>query len=214
MATQEKIAAVKAISDELQNSNGVLLTEYRGLTVEQLKNLRRSMGENAKYSVVKNKLTAIAAKDAGMEGFDDLSGPTAIAFVKGDVVEVAKSLRDFAKENDALVIKGGHYEGSVLDTDGVKKLASLESREVLLAKLAGGMKASMSQAAALFNAPLVQAVRTVDALRAKVETEGPVASDDTEVKTEETTSDSAQTDEATQSQTDETPATETAETEE
>ncbi|MFT4186202.1 MAG: 50S ribosomal protein L10 [Micrococcaceae bacterium] len=172
MATPEKQAAVKEIADELRNSNGALLTEYRGLTVDQMMQLRRSMGENAKYSVVKNKLTAIAAKEAEVEGFDELKGPTAIAYVKGDVVEVAKSLKTFAKENKQLVIKGGYYEGSVLDEAGVKKLADLESREVLLAKLAGDMKASTAKAAALFQAPILKTVRTVDALRAKVEEEG------------------------------------------
>ena len=137
-------------------SNATVLTEYRGLTVAQLKTLRRSLGANANYAVVKNTLTKIAAKEAGVEGLDDLlAGPSAIAFIKGDPVEAAKGLRDFAKAHPLLVIKGGYMDGKTLSAAEIAKLADLESREVLLAKLAGAMKASLSQAAALFQAPLV-----------------------------------------------------------
>ena len=147
-----------------------MLTEYRGLTVKQLQDLRRSLGENANYAVVKNTLTKIAAKEAGIDGFDDLlTGPTAIAFINGDVVEAAKGLRDFAKANPALVIKGGVLDGKPLDAKEIAKLADLESREVLLGKLAGAMLASLSQAVYLLNAPLAQAARLAGALQAKAE---------------------------------------------
>jgi len=175
MARPDKATAVAELADRFKSSSATVLTEYRGLSVAQLKELRRSLGEGATYAVVKNTLTKIAAKEAGIEGLDDLLvGPSALAFVDGDIVEAAKSLKTFAKENPALVIKGGYLDGAAISAEDVSKLAELESREVLLAKLAGAMNASMSQAAALFAAPLSQAARTVDALRVKVETEGPV----------------------------------------
>ncbi|HEX5862585.1 MAG TPA: 50S ribosomal protein L10, partial [Nocardioides sp.] len=131
---------------------------------------RSTLGENAHYAVVKNTLTQIAAKEAGVAGFDDLlTGPTAIAFINGDVVEAAKGLRDFAKANPALIIKGGYLDGKTLDVSEISKIADLESREVLLAKLAGGMLASLSQAAALFQAPLAQTARVAAALQQKAE---------------------------------------------
>ena len=189
MARQDKAAAVAELADEFRNSQGAVLTEYRGLTVKQLQELRRSLGENASYAVVKNTLTKLAAREAGVDAFDDLLvGPSAIAFIKGDVVEAAKGLRDFAKANDPLVIKGGVLDGKSLDADEIKKMADLESREVLLAKLAGGMKASLSQAAALFNAPLAQVARATGALQTKAESDpsvlaggaGESAADDSE----------------------------------
>jgi large subunit ribosomal protein L10 len=168
MATKE--ASVTELADKFRDSNAVLLTEYRGLTVAQLKQLRTSISENATYAVVKNTLTKIAANQAGISSFDaELAGPSAIAFVHGDTVAVAKALRDFAKANPLLVVKGGYFDGAALTSDEVKKLADLESREVLLAKLAGAFKASLFGAAYLFNAPLSKAVRTVDALREKQE---------------------------------------------
>ena len=140
------------------------------MSVAQLKTLRRSLAGNAEYTVVKNTLAAIAARQVGFEAFaEDLKGPTALTFVTGEPVEAAKALRDFAKDNKELVIKGGVMDGSVLSADGVDKLASLASREVLLAKAAGAMKASLSKAACLFAAPASKAVRTVDALRDKQE---------------------------------------------
>ncbi|GGL32112.1 50S ribosomal protein L10 [Phycicoccus endophyticus] len=139
----------------------------------QITELRSSLRGTATYAVVKNTLTQLAAKDAGVTAFDgQLVGPSAIAFVEGDAVEAAKGLRDFAKANPHLVIKGGVLEGKALSAEEITKLADLESREVLLAKLAGAMNASLSQAVRLFAAPLSQAVRTVDALRTKVEAEG------------------------------------------
>jgi large subunit ribosomal protein L10 len=170
MARAEKQAAVAEIVDSFNDAAGAVLTEYRGLTVKQLQELRRSLGENANYAVVKNTLAKLAAKDAGIDGFDDLlTGPTAIAFIKGDVVEAAKGLRDFAKANPTLVIKGGVLDGKPLDASEVAKLADLESREVLLGKLAGAMLASLSQAVYLLNAPLAQAARLAGALQAKAE---------------------------------------------
>jgi large subunit ribosomal protein L10 len=166
MANKE--ATVAELTEKFSSSSAVLLTEYRGLTVEQLKKLRRNLSENATYSVAKNTLLSIAAKNAGVSAFDgDLFGPSAMVFVHGDVVAVAKALRDFAKENPLLVVKNGVFEGAELSADDVKKLADLETREVLLAKAAGVFKASLFGAAYLFNAPLSQAVRTVDALREK-----------------------------------------------
>lgn len=170
MARPDKAAAVAELTETFRESAGAVLTEYRGLTVKQLQDLRRALGENANYAVVKNTLTQIAARDAGVEGFDDLlTGPTAIAFIDGDVVEAAKGLRDFAKANPSLVIKGGLFEGRTLDAAEIAKLADLESREVLLGKLAGAMLASLSQAVYLLNAPIAQAARLAGALQAKAE---------------------------------------------
>lgn len=168
MANKE--TTVAELTETFRSSNAIVLTEYRGLTVAQLKQLRTSIRADASYAVVKNTLTKIAAKEAGVEGLDDLlEGPSAIAFVHGDTVAVAKALRDFAKANPLLVVKGGYFDGAPLTAAEVGKLADLESREVLLAKLAGAFKASLFGAAYLFNAPLAQAVRTVDALRQKQE---------------------------------------------
>ena len=168
MARPTKSTAVQEIAEEFRSSNAAVLTEYRGLTVAQLKELRRSLGGNATYAVVKNTLTKIAAKDAGVDGLDELlAGPSAIAFVKGDAVEVAKGMRDFAKANPKLVIKGGYLDGAVLSAAEVTKLADLESREVLLAKMAGAMKANLSKAAGLFNAPASQVARLAAALQEK-----------------------------------------------
>ena len=175
MARADKAADVAELAEHFRSSTATVLTEYRGLTVAQLKTLRRSLGDTANYAVVKNTLTKIAAKDAGVEGLDDLlAGPSAIAFIKGDPVEAAKDLRDFAKANPLLVIKGGYMDGKTLSAAEISKLADLESREVLLAKLAGAMKASLSQAAALFNAPLANAARTIEALRVKAEADPSV----------------------------------------
>ncbi|MFI9049455.1 MULTISPECIES: 50S ribosomal protein L10 [unclassified Streptomyces] len=172
MATSDKIAAVAEITEKLRGSNAAVVTSYTGLSVAQLKELRRSLGDNAQYRVVKNTLTKIAAEEAGIQLDEHLKGSTAVAFVTGDPVTAAKGLRDFAKENPNLVIKGGVLEGKALTADEIKKLADLESREVLLAKLAGGMKASMAKAAATFQAPLTKFVRTAEALRSKVEQGG------------------------------------------
>jgi large subunit ribosomal protein L10 len=176
MAKPEKAAAIAELAEKFRTSGAAVLTEYRGLSVKQLTDLRSSLRGNATYAVVKNTLTELAAREAGVTAFDgQLVGPSAIAFVEGDPVEAAKGLRDFAKANPLLVIKGGVLDGKPLSAEEITKLADLESREVLLAKLAGALQASLSQAVYLFAAPLSQTARVVDALRAKVEAEGPVA---------------------------------------
>ena len=168
----DKAAAVAELTENFRSSAATVLTEYRGLTVAQLKELRRALGGQATYSVAKNTLAKRAATDAGITGLDDLfTGPTALAFVSGDVVEAAKGLRDFARSNPFLVIKGGVFEGKSLSASEVGKLADLETREVLLAKLAGAMQANLSKAAATFQAPLTQAVRLAAALQEKREKE-------------------------------------------
>ena len=165
-----KVEKVAELTGLFQNSNAVFLTEYRGLTVAQLKELRTSISADATYAVAKNTLIEIAAKNAGVTAFDgQLFGPTALAFAHGDAVTVAKALRDFAKANPLLVVKSGILDGVNLSAAEVQKLADLETREVLLAKAAGLLKASMFQAAYMFNAPLAQAARAVDALRQKQE---------------------------------------------
>jgi large subunit ribosomal protein L10 len=169
MARAEKEAAVAEITERFQSSAGAVLTEYRGLTVAQLGELRRSLGEHATFAVVKNTLTKIAATEAGVAGQlgDLLVGPSAIAFVQGDVVEAAKGLRDFSRANPFLVIKGGVLDGKAMTPDEIVRLADLESREVLLAKLAGAMKASLSGAAATFAALPTQMARLLAALEEK-----------------------------------------------
>jgi large subunit ribosomal protein L10 len=165
MARPDKAAAVAELTDKFSSSSAVVLTEYRGLTVKALRDLRRSLGENATYAVSKNTLTTIAAREAGVAGIEELLvGPTAITFVDGDPVVVAKGLRDFARSNPLLVIKGGVLEGKALDADEVRQLADLESREVLLARVAGGMQGVLQQAISLVAAPLSQAARLLAAL--------------------------------------------------
>ncbi|MBG0563374.1 50S ribosomal protein L10 [Actinoplanes aureus] len=169
----DKASAVAELTDHFRASTATVLTEYRGLTVKELTELRRSLGSEAKYAVAKNTLAKRAATDAGIEGLDALfTGPTALAFVRGDVVEAAKGLRAFAKAHPVLVIKGGVFEGKALTADEVNKLADLESREVLLAKLAGAMKGNLTKAAGLFQAPLAQVARLGAALQEKREKEG------------------------------------------
>jgi large subunit ribosomal protein L10 len=171
----EKADVVAELAEAFRTSSAAVLTEYRGLTVKQLQELRRAMGASTTYSVTKNTLTKLAAEAAGLTGLESLlSGPTAVAFVKGDPVEAAKGLRDFGRANPALVVKGGVLDGKTLSTDDIRKLADLESREVLLAKLAGAMKASLTQAVYLFNAPLAQAARLAGALQAKAEADPSV----------------------------------------
>ena len=170
MATPSKVTSVGEMAEKFRASSAVFVTEYRGLTVSQLATLRDSIRGAATYSVAKNTLAALAAKEAGVVGLDDLLvGPTAIAFVTGDPVEAAKGLKTFSKDFPALVIKGGIFEGVLMSAEEVQKIASLESRDVLLAKAANVFKASLFGAAYMFQAPLSQAARTVDALRAKQE---------------------------------------------
>jgi len=165
MARPDKAAAVAELTEDFKSATATYLTEYRGLTVTSMKALRRSLGPDTKYSVVKNTLTKIAAKNAGVEISDDLlAGPSALAFIKGDAIDAARNMKNFQKENPLLVIKGGIYEGKFVTAAEIMQLADLESREVLLAKLAGAMKGSLAKAA-----------RSFDALRIKMEAGAPAA---------------------------------------
>jgi|HubBroStandDraft_5_1064220.scaffolds.fasta_scaffold28001_2 large subunit ribosomal protein L10 len=177
MARADKVTAVAELTERFQSSSGAVLTEYRGLTVAQIGELRKSLGDNATFSVVKNTLTKIAATDAGVtsELTDLLTGPSAIAFVHGDVVEAAKGLREFARANPLLVIKGGVLDGKALKPAEIAQLADLEPREVLLAKLAGAMKASMAGAAATFAALPSQMARLLGALEQKRAADEPAS---------------------------------------
>jgi len=214
MARADKQAAVAEIVEAFNESAGAVLTDYRGLTVKELQDLRRSLGANADYAVVKNTLAKIAANEVGITGFDDLlTGPTAIAFINGDVVEAAKGLRDFAKANPALIVKGGYLDGAPLDAKEIAKLADLESREVLLGKLAGAMLASLSQAVYLLNAPLAQAARLAGALQAKAEQDPTILaggaapeSDSGPVAAEEAPAEDSAEEPAAEATADETPA--------
>jgi large subunit ribosomal protein L10 len=173
MPNPEKVAAVAEITEHFSSSSAAVITEYRGLTVKQITDLRRSLGRDTTYAVVKNTLTKRAAADAGVTIDDSLlQGPTAIAFVKGDPVDAAKGLRDFARANPLLVIKGGVLEGKTLSADEVSRIADLESREVLLAKFAGALKALPTRAAGLFQAPLSQMARLAKALEEKRAADG------------------------------------------
>jgi large subunit ribosomal protein L10 len=176
MPNTEKVSAVAEIVEHFNQSSATVITEYRGLTVKQLGTLRRSLGRDTTYAVLKNTLTKRAAAEAGI-AIDDslLVGPTAIAFVKGDPVEAAKGLRDFAKANPLLIIKGGVLDGKSLSAAEVNKIADLESREVLLSKVAGVLKALPTRAAGLFQAPLSQVARLAKALEEKTPGELPAA---------------------------------------
>ncbi|MBM7229096.1 50S ribosomal protein L10 [Dietzia cinnamea] len=166
MAKPAKVQAVEEIKQHFQSSSTTVVTEYRGLSVPQVTELRKTLGDAATYTVAKNTLVKRAAEEAGVEGLDDLlSGPTAIAFVTGEVVDAAKALKNFAKDNKALVIKGGVMDGAPLSADELDKIAELESREVLLAKMAGALKGNQAKAAGLFNAPASQLARLFAALQ-------------------------------------------------
>ena len=168
MARAEKAAAVADIAEQFKEANATVVTEYRGLTVSNLAELRRSLGNSATYSVAKNTLVKRAASEAGIEGLDELFvGPTAIAFVNGEPVDAAKALKTFSREHKALVIKGGYMDGRPLTVGEIERIADLESREVLLAKLAGAMKGNMTKAAGLFNAPASHVARLLAALQEK-----------------------------------------------
>ncbi len=176
MARPDKVDAVAEIADQFRGATAAVVTEYRGLSMTQLTSLRRSLGAETTYRVAKNTLVSRAARDAGVQGLDELFiGPTAIAFVHGEPVVAAKALRDFARENNALVIKGGYLDGRALTVAEVARIADLESREVLLAKLAGAMKANLSKAARLFAEPASQVARLAAALRDKQQGPQPTA---------------------------------------
>ena len=177
MVKTQSVATVAEIADQFRTSSAAVITEYRGLTMKQITTLRKALGSTTQYTVAKNTLVKRAAADAGVEGLDDLfTGPTAIAFVKGDPSDAAKAIREFAKTNPLLVIKGGYLEGKALAVADVSKIADLESREVLLAKFAGAMKANLSKAAYTFAALPSQLVRLAAALQEKLEAEGPAVS--------------------------------------
>jgi large subunit ribosomal protein L10 len=177
MARPDKVAAVEEIATRFRDASASVVTEYRGLSTAQLKTLRRALGPDATYRVAKNTLVKRAAADAGVEGLDALfTGPTAIAFVQGEPVDAAKALRDFAKDNKGLVIKGGFMDGRALTVDEVNRIADLESREVLLARLAGAMKGNLAKAAGLFAAPASQVARLAQALADKRAAEGGAGS--------------------------------------
>jgi large subunit ribosomal protein L10 len=174
MAQADKATAVADIAEQFKSSTATVITEYRGLTVANLAELRRSLSGSATYSVAKNTLIKRAASEAGVEGLDELFvGPTAIAFVSGEAVDAAKAIKKFAKDHKALVIKGGYMDGRALTVSEIERIADLESREVLLAKLAGAMKANLSKAAGLFNAPASQMARLAAALQEKKAAEAP-----------------------------------------
>ncbi|MDF0532505.1 50S ribosomal protein L10 [Tsukamurella sp. 8F] len=176
MANAEKVAAVAEIAEQFEKATATVVTEYRGLSVGGITELRRSLGAGATYSVAKNTLVKRAAADAGVQGLDELfSGPTAIAFIEGEPVEAAKAIKKFAKDNKNLVIKGGYMDGKPLSVSEVERIADLESREVLLAKLAGAMKGNLAKAAGLFNAPASQVARLAAALQEKKAAEAPAA---------------------------------------
>lgn len=193
MPTTEKATAIDEIKAQFTDSSAVVITEYRGLTVKQMSELRRALGRETTYAVVKNTLTKRAASEAGVE-IDEtlLAGPTALAFVGGDPVDAAKGLREFAKANPLLVIKGGIMDGKQLSVAEVNKIADLESREVLLAKVAGAIKALPARAAALFQAPLVQTALLAKALEEKRAAGGEVAEAPAATTTEETPAEPAE----------------------
>lgn len=176
MAKPEKVTAVAEIAEQFKGSTATVVTEYRGLSVGKITELRRALGADATYSVAKNTLVKLAAAEAGVAGLDDLFvGPTAITFIKGEPVDAAKALKQFAKDNKALIIKGGYMDGAALSVSEVERIADLESREVLLAKLAGAMKGNLSKAASLFAAPAGQVVRLFAALEEKKAAGAPAA---------------------------------------
>lgn len=178
MAKPEKVSAVSEITEQFKGSTAAVVTEYRGLSVSGLTQLRRALGEGATYSVAKNTLVKRAAAEAGITGLDELFvGPTAIAFIKGEPVDAAKAIKAFAKDNKALIVKGGYMDGATLSVDEINKIADLESREILLAKLAGAMKGNLSKAAGLFNAPASQFARLAFALQEKKAAGAPAAAE-------------------------------------
>ena len=176
MPSPDKVTDVAELTENFRTSAAAVLTEYRGLTVSQLTQLRHNLGTTTQYTVVKNTLSKIAVREAGLQELESmLSGPSAIAFIKGDTVEAAKSLRDFARANPFLVIKGGVLDGKLVTAAELSKIADLESREVLLAKVAGAANAALSKAVALFQAPLAQVARLAEGLRAQVAENAPAA---------------------------------------
>lgn len=172
MANAKNVAQLEDLKKRFAAADSVMLTEYRGLTVAQVTELRTKLGFDVEYSVAKNTLLKLAAKETGIEGLDEyLTGPTAIAFVKGEAVDAAKVMKEFGKANNAFVIKGGYMDGNALSAEQVQAIADLDNRETTLAKLAGAMKGSLAKAAAVFNAPASKMVRLAAALEEKKQAE-------------------------------------------
>lgn len=170
MANPKNTESLAGLKNRFADIDSVFVTEYRGLTVAQITELRRALGSDVQYSVAKNTLIKLAAKEAGIEGLDDiLTGPTAVAFIKGEAVDAAKAMKKFASENKAFVIKGGYMDGNALSAAQVDAIAELDNRETTLAKLAGAMKGNLAKAAGLFNAPASQVARLGAALQEKKE---------------------------------------------
>ncbi|AKK10315.1 50S ribosomal protein L10 [Corynebacterium uterequi] len=170
MANPKNVAELVALKEKFSEADSLFLTEYRGLTVSQLQELRGELGFDVEYHVAKNTLLKIAAAEQGIEGLDEhLTGPTAVAFIKGEAVDAAKVMKKFATANDKLVIKGGYMDGKALSADQVKAIAELDNRETTLAKLAGAMKGNLAKAAAVFNAPATKMARLAVALQEKQE---------------------------------------------
>ena len=170
MANPKNTSDLAELKARFENADSIFVSEYRGLSVAQMTELRRSLGDDVQYSVAKNTLMKLALKDAGVEGLDDVfTGPTAVAFVKGEAVDAAKAMKKFGEDNKAFVIKGGFMDGDALNAEQVSAIADLDNREVTLAKLAGAMKGSLAKAAGLFNAPASQVARLAVALQEKKE---------------------------------------------
>lgn len=168
MANAKNTAAVAELKGRFEAANSVVLTEYRGLSVAQITELRRALGADVQYSVAKNTMIKLAAKEAGIEGLDEhLTGPTAVAFINGEAVDAAKALKKFGADNKAFVVKGGYMDGNALSPAQVDAIAELDNRETTLAKLAGAMKGNLAKAAGLFNAPASQIARLGAALQEK-----------------------------------------------
>jgi large subunit ribosomal protein L10 len=186
MPNATKIERVAELKEQIEGANALLLTEYRGLTVEEITELRRSLRDvDASLAVIKNTLMQRAANDAGIAELDELlSGPSAVAFVNGDVVAVAKKLKDASKQFPALVIKGGYMDGAPLDAAGASSLADLESREVMLSKIAGMLKSEMSRAAATFIATQSKFLSLLEAYKEKLPADGPAEAPAAETATE------------------------------
>jgi large subunit ribosomal protein L10 len=169
MPNVEKVEKVAALKERIQGSNALLLAEYRGLSVHDATELRRALSDSARFSVVKNTLMQRAAGAAGIEELESLlSGPTAVAFVEGDVVSAAKKVVDAAKRFPSLVLKGAYMEGKVLDAKAAQALATLDSREVMLSKVAGMLKSEMSRAASMLQALQGRFLGLLEAYREKV----------------------------------------------
>jgi large subunit ribosomal protein L10 len=211
MPSTEKIEKVAALKERIQGSQALILTEYRGLSVHDATELRRSLADQARFAVAKNTLLLRAATEAGLQGLEDLlKGPTAVAFVQGDVVATAKRLAEAARKVPALVIKGAFVEGKVLTAEEARALADLESREVMLSKVAGMLKSEMSRAASMFQALQSRFVGLMEALREKlpaeagteqaVEAGAPEAEPEAESEAESSEADQTETEHGTQSE--------------